>query len=65
MRTLLTGQQGTPALCPAQGIFFYFLFIFFGGISFFFQKNNKKLYFLSVFSFFLSLFLSFTHFGFF
>jgi hypothetical protein len=60
MRTLLTGQQGTPALCPANRAFFFI----FGGSSFS-SKKNKKLYFLSVFFFFLSLSFSFTHFGFF
>jgi hypothetical protein len=38
MGTLLTGQQGTPALCPAGRAFFiYFLlfFYFFGGKFFF------------------------------
>jgi hypothetical protein len=59
MRTLLTGQQGTPALCPDNRVFFLFLF-YFRGSSFFFKKNIKKLYFLFVFPLFLSLFLSCT-----
>jgi hypothetical protein len=58
MRTLLTGQQGTPAQCPANRAFFFIiLFLFFGGSSF---SSKKKLYFLSVFSFFLSLSLFYT-----
>jgi hypothetical protein len=61
MRTLVTGQQGAPALCPANRAFFLFI----GGSLFSSKKILKKLYFLSAFSFFLSLFLSFTHFGFF
>jgi len=43
MRTLITGQQGTPALCPANRAFFYFFinlfFIFFRGKWFFFEKK--------------------------
>jgi hypothetical protein len=56
--------QGTRAPEPwalVPGIFFYFFFIFyFGGSSFFLTKNRKKYCFLSVFSLFLSLFLSFS-----
>jgi hypothetical protein len=45
MRTLLTGQQGTPALCPANRAFFlFFYFYFLAGVQ------KKQLYFLSVFS---------------
>jgi hypothetical protein len=61
MRTLLTGQQGTPALCPDnRALFLFFYFYFFGGVHFFSKKNIKKLYFLFVFPLFLSLFLSCT-----
>jgi hypothetical protein len=59
MRTLLTGQQGTPALCPANRAFFFiFIFIFIFWREFiFFKKNNKKF----IFSlFFLSFSLSFS-----
>jgi hypothetical protein len=38
MGTLLTGQQGTPALGPDYRVLFIFLYIFFGG-NFFFKKN--------------------------
>jgi hypothetical protein len=65
MRTLLTGKQGTPALCPANRAFLLFLFLFLGGVHFFNEKNKKKnkkkLYIFSFFSLFLSLFLSCTH----
>ncbi len=61
MRTLLTGQQGTPALCPASRAFFSFFYFYFWRKFIFFKKNNKKLYFLPVFPLFLSLFLSNTH----
>jgi hypothetical protein len=50
MRTLVPGYQGTTALGPGPRAFFFKFF--FGGSSFFFKK---KLYFLSVFSLFLSL----------
>jgi hypothetical protein len=43
MGNLLTGQQGTPALCPANRAFFLFFFnffIFFGGKSFFFEQKG-------------------------
>ena len=46
MRTLLTGQQGTPALCPANRAFFYLFFIFFLFFwreIFFFEKKNVSL----------------------
>ncbi len=57
MQTLLTGQQGTPALCPGNRAFFiFFIFIFWREFIFF----KKKLYFLSIFSFFLSLSLFYT-----
>ncbi len=56
---------GHPSPVPCyQGIFFIFYCYFCLREFMFFKKNNKKLNFLSVFSFFLSLFLSFTHFGF-
>ena len=46
MRTLLTGQQGTPALCPANRAFFYFFinfFLFFLEGNHFFLKKNVPL----------------------
>jgi hypothetical protein len=52
MRTLLTGQQVTPALCPANRAFFLF-FIFLREFIFFKKKTVFSLCF-----FFLSLSLS-------
>jgi hypothetical protein len=62
MRTLQTGKQGTPVLCPAKRAFFlFFNFIFLGGVHFFSKNNNKIFYFLSVFPlFFLCFSLSFS-----
>jgi hypothetical protein len=54
MRTLLTGQQGTPALCPANRAF---LFLFFAGVHFLKKKN----FIFSLFFFPLSLSLSLLH----
>ncbi len=55
MRTLLTGQQDIPALCPANRAFFLF-FYFLAGVHFFQKKIIKNLI-VSLF-FFLSLPLS-------
>ena len=62
----LDGNPGTRApghRIPgpwSQGIFLFYFFNFFGGSSFFSQKYGKKHCCLSVFSLFLSLFLSFS-----
>jgi len=57
MRTLLTGQQGTPALCPANRAFFYIFYLYFLAGVHFLQKNKKNF----IFSlFFLSFSLSFS-----
>jgi hypothetical protein len=40
MRTLLTGQQGTPALCPANRAFFLFFYFYFLAGQFFFVKKH-------------------------
>jgi hypothetical protein len=52
--TRVTGHPSPVTLVP--GLFFFFL----AGVKFFEKKNGKKLCFLSVFSLFLSLFLSFS-----
>ena len=56
--------QGDRAPLPwnpgTRAFFYFFIFIFLAGVNFFGQKNGKKLCFLSVFSLFLSLFLSFS-----
>ena len=59
MGTLVPGHQGTAALGPGPRAFFYFI-LFLAGVHFFLKKNETKLCFLSVFSLFLSLFLSFS-----
>ncbi len=58
MGSLVPGHQGTGVLGPGPREFFYFIFYFFGGSSF--LKKMEKNCFLSVFPFFLSLFLSFS-----
>ena len=56
--------QGDRAPLPwnpgTRAFFYFFIFIFLAGVNFFGQKIGKKLCFLSVFSLFLSLFLSFS-----
>jgi hypothetical protein len=44
----------------SQGIFLFYFIFYFGGSSFYLTKNKKKHCFLSVFSLFHSLFLSFS-----
>jgi hypothetical protein len=56
MRTLLTGQQGTPALCPANRAFFLFFIFIFWREFIFFKKNKNFIFSL----FFLSISLSFS-----
>jgi hypothetical protein len=53
MRTLLTGQQVTPALCPANRAFFFIFHFFLAGVHFL-QKKMIKNFIFSLF--FLSLF---------
>jgi hypothetical protein len=60
MRALLTGQQGTPALCPPNRAFFYFfIFIFWAGVHFL-KKIKKNIFSLFFLSFSLSFSLSHT-----
>jgi hypothetical protein len=57
--TLVSGFPSTPTLSPrVTGFFLFFLYFLVGDI--FLRKNEKKLCLLSVFSLFLSLFLSFS-----
>jgi hypothetical protein len=60
MRTLLTGQQGTRALCPADRAFFFILYFYFLAGVHFLQKTKKTLFSLCFFFLFLSLSLFYT-----